>query len=374
MRVAKKLATAATGGGCAALRSRGLSTATTMDAAYMHGAYDVRMGKKARPGAAELLAGQVLVDVEAVGICGSDLHYYKDGGIGAAKIDPAAPFVPGHEFSAVLREDDEQLRLSAGARLAVDPARACGRCEWCRRAHENLCPHVSFTGAPPLDGALTETIPIGREQLFPVPQHFSAVQTLMLEPLGVAIHAVDLAAPRLLESVAIIGCGPVGLKIAQLCRLAGVGQVFALDPLPYRAAAAAAQANGADRSGTSLQELHDWTGGRGADLVIEATNSPRGFNDAAEAACIGGRVVLVGIPDGNDYAELDASLVRRKGLCIKLSRRMGHVMPRAIKLVDEGKVDVVSMVTHEFPLAEAPTAFARQESKEGEPLKSVILI
>ena len=85
-------------------------------------------------------------------------------------------------------------------------------------------------------------------------------------------------------------------------------------------------------------------------------------------------MVLVGIPDGNDYAELDASLVRRKGLCIKLSRRMGHVMPRAIKLVDEGKVDVVSMVTHEFPLAEAPTAFARQESKEGEPLKSVILI
>ena len=345
-----------------------------MSAVFMHGAYDVRVGEKARPCAAALGPDQVLVDVEAVGICGSDLHYYKDGGIGAAKIDAAAPFVPGHEFSAVLCEDDEQLRLPKGARVAVDPARACGRCEWCRRAHENLCPHVSFTGAPPLDGALTETLPIGRTQLFAVPEHFSAVQTLMLEPLGVAIHAVDLAAPRLLETVAIIGCGPVGLKIAQLCRLAGVGQVLALDPLHYRAAAATAQANGADRSGTSIEELYEWTGGRGADLVIEATNSPRGFNDAAEAASIGGRVVLVGIPDGNDYAQLDASLVRRKGLCIKLSRRMGHVMPRAIELVDEGKIDVVSMVSHAFPLAEAPIAFARQESKEGDPLKTIIRI
>jgi L-iditol 2-dehydrogenase len=193
------------------------------------------MGMKEPPTAKDLGPDQVFIDIEAVGICGSDLHYYKDGGIGAAKIEER--FVPGHEFAARMVADDELLGVHAGELVAVDPAKPCGKCEWCKRHHHNLCPYVEFTGAPPLDGAMTTRIPIGREQIFKIPQEFSVLEALMLEPLGVAIHAMDLAKPgkRLLETVCIVGCGPIGLKIIQLCRLAGVERIFAIDPLVYRA-------------------------------------------------------------------------------------------------------------------------------------------
>ena len=327
----------------------------------MYGAYDVRVEKANET--PPLLAEHVLLDVEAVGICGSDLHYYKDGGIGSAKIDPQHPFVPGHEFSARLREGCDELALEAGTRVAVDPALACGQCEWCRAAHENLCPHVRFTGAPPYNGALsTAPLSVHHSQVFAVPPHFSAVETMMLEPLGVAIHAADLAAPRMLETVCVLGCGPIGLLMVQLCRVAGVGHVISTDPVVARAEAArslpARTELCAHEIAHSVDEVLELTNGRGVDLVIEATNSPGGFEAAAQVARIGGRVVLVGIPDGNAYSSLTADLMRRKALCIKLSRRMGHVMPRAIELVRHDKVDVACIATHTFALEDAPDAFA----------------
>ena len=163
-------------------------------------------------------------DNTSLGICGSDLHYYKDGGIGAANI--VEPFVPGHEFAARMVEDDDHLGLRAGDLVSVDPAKPCGSCEWCKQAYHNLCPFVEFTGAPPLHGALTSRIAVSREQIYPIPQTFSVEQAVMLEPLGVAIHAVDLAKPSMFESVCMVGCGPIGLKIIQLLKLAGVSNII----------------------------------------------------------------------------------------------------------------------------------------------------
>ena len=211
-----------------------------------------------------------------------------------------------------------------------------------------------------------------RDQIFAVPQHFTPIQALMLEPLGVAIHAIDLAKPRFLETVAIVGCGPIGLKLIQLCKLRGVGKVYAVDPLAYRVQAAIELA-GADCGATSNEELADMMPGRGADLVIEATNSPEGFERAAELACIGGRIVLVGIPDGNEY-NLHADTLRRKALQIKTSRRMGHVYPRAIELVNNKQVDVDSMITHEFALDQTPGAFHMQAEYQDGAIKSIINI
>lgn len=188
--------------------------------------------------------------------------------------------------------------------MAVDPAKPCGSCEWCSRSYHNLCPFVEFTGAPPLHGALTSRLAVSPSQIYPVPPTFSVLETLMLEPLGVAIHAVDLAKPSMFESVCMVGCGPIGLKIIQLLKLAGVSKIFAIDPLDYRCNMSLH--HGASACGTSLEPLFEWSDGRGADLVIEATNSPSGFQNAAEAARIGGRIVLVGIPDG-EIAENDFS-------------------------------------------------------------------
>jgi L-iditol 2-dehydrogenase len=295
---------------------------------------------------------EVLIDVASVGVCGSDLHYYKDGGIGSAVIQ--SPFVPGHEFGGYLCDDVEDRGLRRGELVAVDPGKSCGRCEWCREGHPNLCPNVEFIGAPPFDGAMTERIWAPKSQLVTLPDSFDALDAVMLEPLGVAIHAVRLAKPGMLERVAVLGCGPIGLLIMQVLKAAGAGEVLACDPLPHRRAMA--EKIGADRVADSVASIVEWSGG-GCPLVLEATNSPLGFRDAVRATRIGGRIVLVGIPDGDTYT-LPAADARRRGLKIKFARRMGDVYPLAIKFLAAGRVDVRSIVTHRVGLEEAPGVFA----------------
>ncbi len=318
-------------------------------ALFIHGARDARVAPfNLREGR----DGEVLLEVAAVGICGSDLHYFKDGGIGSAVIKN--PFVPGHEFGGRLSEDVEELGLRRGKLVAVDPNKACGHCEWCREGHSNLCPNVEFTGAPPFDGAMTEKIWVEKKQLVALPETFDALDAAMLEPLGVAIHAVRLAKPALFERVGVIGCGPIGLLILQALKAAGAGEVLACDPRPDRRALASRL--GADRVGESFADIVEWSRG-GAPLTVEATNSPFGFRDAVAATRVGGRIVLVGIPDGDVYT-LPAADARRRGLKIKFARRMGELYPLAIALIAAGKVDVRSIVTHRVGLDEAPAAFA----------------
>ena len=333
-------------------------------ALFIHAARDARVSpynlREGRP-------GETLLDVAAVGICGSDLHYYKDGGIGTATIEE--PFVPGHEFGGWLAEDLEDRGLSRGTLVAVDPNRACGRCEHCRAGHENLCPNVEFIGAPPHHGAMTERIWVDRELIVPVPQSFSPADVVMLEPLGVAIHAVDLAKPRLLEPVTVLGCGPIGLLILQVLKVAGAGPILAVDPLPHRRTLASRL--GAAAVASHLDELAERTERLGTSLVVEATNSPDGFRDAVRAARIGGRIVLVGIPDGDLYS-LPAAEARRRGLTVKFSRRMGHVYPRAIQLVEKEQVDVRGLITDELTLDEAPEAFRRLAANEPGRVKAII--
>lgn len=318
-------------------------------AVFLHGREDARVAPfNLRQGA----PGELLLDVAAVGLCGSDMHYFKDGGIGAAVI--TSPFVPGHEFGGFLCEADAELGLEAGALVAVDPNKACGHCAWCHEGHFNLCPNVEFIGAPPFDGAMTQRIWVTRSQVVPLPADFDALHAVMLEPLGVAIHAVDLAKPGLLERVALLGGGPIGLLILQVLKVAGAGEVFLVDPLQHRREAASRM--GADRVFARLDELVQATRGEGCPLVLEATNSPDGFRDAVRAARIGGRIVLVGIPDGDTYT-MPAAEARRRGLKIKFARRMGEVYPRAIALVAAGKVDVASVVSHRVGLDETPGVF-----------------
>ena len=318
-------------------------------ALYIHGKEDARVApfnlREGKP-------GETLLEVAAVGLCGSDLHYYKDGGIGAAVIKD--PFVPGHEFAGYLCEDVEAAGLRRGALVAVDPNNACGQCEWCHAQHFNLCPNVKFIGAPPIDGAMTQRIWVPVSHVVPLPKKFDPLDGVMLEPLGVAIHAVDLAKPRLLERVGVLGCGPIGLLIMQVLKAAGASEILACDPLAHRRAIA--DKLGASRVFAAAQEIAEASQG-GCTLVVEATNSPDGFRDAITATRIGGRIVLVGIPDGDTYT-LPAADARRRALKIKFARRMGEVYPRAIELVASGKVDVRSMVSHRVSLEETPATFA----------------
>ena len=334
-------------------------------AVFLHGARDLRLGDY-QPPAAE--SGEVMIDVAAVGVCGSDLHYYKDGGIGGATID--SPFIPGHEFSGWLQADVPQLDLQQGELVAIDPATACGVCEWCNRGYHNLCPNVVFLGAPPYQGALTQELPVPHSGLVKLPQQITATQAAMLEPLGVCVHALDLARVRLRESVAVLGCGGIGLGVLQLLAQSSCGPVLAVDPQPHKVKKALEA--GAIAAAESLDVINEYTNNRGCDLVIEATNSPDGFAHAVRAAAIGGRVILVGIPDGDIYSSIAASEARRRGLDIRFSRRMGDVYTRATELVVEQLVDVDTLVSHHLPLNATGNAFAWQANEEEGLIKSMI--
>jgi L-iditol 2-dehydrogenase len=341
-----------------------------MNAAFIHGIKDMRLGTMPKP---EVKDDELLLRVRSVGVCGSDLHYYLEQGIGSAQIKE--PLVLGHEFSAEIVDERAEhpefkhFGFKLGQLVAVDPAKFCYKCEWCERGHHNLCPNVEFTGAPPYHGAMREYISVSPKQIFAVPNDFSADDAVMLEPLGIALHALDLAKLKPLASVTVLGCGTIGLLILQVAKLCGAGIVYAVDPLEYRLEVA--KKLGADVVVQSHHDVLRQTRGRGTDVVIEATNSPIGPRHATETVAIGGEVILVGIPEGDEFG-LTASLVRRKGLTIKLSRRMGNVYPRCIQMLHKKKVNVKPIVTHHFPLARTPEAFAIQAAYSDGSIKSMI--
>jgi L-iditol 2-dehydrogenase len=308
--------------------------------------------------------------VQAVTVCGSDLHYFKEGAIGSSVVDE--PFILGHEFSGVVDDDrGEAFGFPRGTLVAVDPAEPCGRCEWCERGEVNLCPNVKFAGSAPVLGAMREVYDAKPGALFKLPDGFDAADAALLEPLGVAIHAIDLTKIKLGATVAVVGTGAIGLLILQLARVVGASEVHALEPIGYRRDLALKL--GADSVHDTPESLLAATNNRGVDVVLEATDTPEGPEAACAVARIGGKVVLVGIPDGNTFT-LTASQVRRKGLTIKLSRRMGHVYPRAIQLVQDGRVNVKAIATHHFTLQRGIEAFKLQAERGDGVIKSVIHI
>ncbi len=328
-----------------------------MKVARLHGVADVRTGDEAppRPGPDESL-----VRVSAVGLCGSDLHWFTAGTIGDAAL--TRPLVLGHEIGGVVAGGPLD-----GRRVAVDPNRACGTCETCLDGHRNMCPHVRFAGHGHNDGGLRELIAWPTALLHPVPDAISDADAAMLEPLGVAIHALDLGKPRVGWTVVVVGAGPIGLCAVQLARVAGAGRVVAVEPLAHRREAAAGL--GADvvldpADPDLLTRLAEATGGRGADLALEIAGTDDAVRIACEAVRPGSTVVLAGIPD-EDHTTFPASTARRKGLTLRLSRRMGDVYPRAIALVADGRVDVRSVVSHTFPLDRADEAFAVAAARAG---------
>jgi L-iditol 2-dehydrogenase len=328
-----------------------------MKALRLHNPGDLRLHEEPVPLPGE---GEKILRVTAVGICGSDLHWLNEAGIGDARLEK--PLVLGHEFTA-LTED--------GERVAVDPAVPCGACEYCKRGDPNLCIDLIFAGHGRQDGALREQLAWPGRCLYPIPGSVSDAEGVMLEPLGIAIHAADLAHLKVGMSVGVFGCGPIGLLILQLARLAGADKILATDVLPHRLEAA--RALGANEAylvdgssgGQEMRQLDK----QGLDVVFEAAGENAAVEMAVAAARPGGKVILVGIP-ADDRSSFTASVARRKGLTIKLVRRMKLTYPRALRLVESGKVDARSLVTHTFPLEQAAEAFAVAARRDG--LKVII--
>ncbi len=305
--------------------------------------------------------GEVLLRIATVGTCGSDVHYYLEGSIGDAIVKE--PITMGHEFSAWIAgfgpgvEAQHDLRL--GQLVAVEPAIPCGVCEFCQRGHPNICPHVRFCGTPPIDGVLAEYAVMPAENCFPLPEGFSTDDGALLEPLGVAIHTVDLAHLKVGQTVAILGAGPIGLLTAAVAKAAGAGAIYMTEPLAHRRQFAlqyAADAVFDPAAEDVVAAIMHATAGRGVDVAFEAAGAHATPDQAARVTCPGGKVVVVGIP-ADDTMTMNASVVRRKGLTIKLVRRMKHTYPRAIRMVSNGLVNLKPLATHHFPLERVGEAF-----------------
>jgi len=345
-------------------------TSGTMRAARLHGIRDLRLEELPRPSPGP---GEVLLKVAAVGVCGSDVHYYLEGRIGSQVV--TEPMILGHEFSAWVAELGEGVtELEPGQLVAVEAGIPCGACELCQHGHPNLCPNTRFCGAPPVDGVFAEYSVMPAENCFPQPEGMGPVEGAMLEPLGIAIHTVDLGHLKPGETVAVLGAGPIGLLTAAVARAAGASEVYMTEPLAYRRQFAldhVADAALNPEDNDVEEEIMRLTGGRGVDVAFEAAGAPETLQQAAAVTRIGGKVIIAGIP-ADDVMTFSPDTVRRKGLTIMMVRRAKHTYERAFRLVQTGQVDVKTLATHLLPLERIDEAFQMVAGYQDGVLRAVI--
>lgn len=349
-----------------------------MKAARLYGARDIRLDEVPTPRAPE--AGEVLLAITSVGVCGSDLHTYEDGRIGDTVVQ--SPVILGHEFAGEVLAVGQDARdglhqpLMVGQRVAVDPAVPCWQCEMCEHGHPNLCTDLRFYGLWPDDGAMQEQMIVSARSCFPLPDSLTNAEGALLEPLGVAIHAVDLAKLGVARSVAILGCGPIGLLILKLAQLSGADPIYCFDRYPWRVEKAKAWgATNAWLVGDDDPARHvmEATSDRGVDVAIEAAWSGEAVQQAATMSRMGARVVLVGIP-GDDGLSLSHSTARRKGLTLVMVRRMKHTYPRAIQLATRHAdfINLSGLISHRMPLIDTAQAYALNVAYEDNVVKIVV--
>ena len=309
--------------------------------------------------------GEELVRVTTVGLCGSDRHWFVQGSVGDAVV--SRPLVLGHEISGVIASGPRR-----GERVAVDPADPCGRCDQCTAGLAHLCRDLRFLGHGTTDGGLRTLMPWPGRLLMPIPEHIDNDAAALLEPLGVALHAIDLAKIRRGTTAGVFGCGPIGLLLIQVLRQKGAAFVLATDPLDHRRdAAALAGADDVRRPvAGNAGHVSDPPAWPAMDVAFEVAGTDGALDDAMTAVKPGARVVLVGIPD-SDATTFRASTARHKGLSLLLSRRMvGSDLARAAALAETGQVDLGSLITARYPLERTADAFTSLARRDG--LKVVI--
>jgi len=254
-----------------------------------------------------------------------------------------------------------------GERVAIDPAVPCFQCRSCRAGNPNLCERIVFAGHGSTDGGMREYLGWPTHRLHVLPDSIDEVGGALLEPVGVAIHALDLAHLRLASTVGVVGCGPIGLIAVQLALRSGAAAVVAVEPLAHRRALASELgATSAVEPAEAADAAAAITAGYGVDVAVELAGS----DAAIDMVRPGGRVVLGGIPD-DDRTSFVASAARRKGLSFVVVRRMKEVYERAIGLVSAGAVDLDRIVSDRYPLDQAAEAMAAAAQRNG--IKTVVV-
>lgn len=317
----------------------------------------------------------VLVKVKAVGVCGSDVHFYKEGRIG--------PYVPkpghilGHEAAGEIVAVGENVKdRKVGDRVALEPGTPCGKCDLCKKGKYNLCKDMMFMSHPDpaREGAMVEytVMPAGFTYL--LPESMSFEEGAMIEPLAVAMQALKRGRVKAGQTVAILGCGPIGLSMLLACKAFGCTEIYMTDLIEYRLNYA--KEFGATKVFNIKKEdfvkgIMEATGGRGVDVVIEAAGSPEAYKYCTSVATKGGVVVFVGM-SAEEMFPINVFEIIDKELDITSVFRYENVYEQAIRLAGAGLIDMKKIITHKMPLEKAAEAMDAAYEKKDNALKIVL--
>ena len=318
---------------------------------------------------------EVLVKLEYVGICGSDLHYYETGRIGDYIVEP--PFVLGHEPGGVVIEVGADVKhLKAGDRVALEPGKTCGHCEFCKTGRYNLCPEVIFFATPPVDGVFQEYVAHEADLCFKLPDNVSTLEGALIEPLAVGFHAAIQGNARAGQTAVVMGAGCIGLVCMMALKAMGVMKVYVVDIMEKRLEKAlelgATDVINASKT-DAVKAILELTDGAGCDLAVEAAGTEITTKQAVYMTKKGSNIVLVGYSKSGEMT-LPMSLILDKELTLKTVFRYRHIYPMAIEAVAAGKVNLKGIVTNEFSLDEAQKAMDYSVNNKAEIVKAVIKI
>jgi L-iditol 2-dehydrogenase len=342
-----------------------------MKSAILYGIKDIRIKEVKKP---KVKADDVLVKVKAVGICGSDVHYYTTGRIGDQVVK--GPHILGHEVSGQVVETGKNVKdIKIGTRVAIEPGISCGKCEYCKIGRPNICPNVKFLGTPPVNGAFVEYITYPSTHLFKLPDSISFSEGALIETLSVGMYSVEMSQLRFGDDIAILGCGPIGLVTLKVAVLAGVKRIFITDLIEERLRFAAKYKNVTTINvlkTNPIKAIREFTNGKGVDVVFEAAGSIDTFKQSIEICRIGGKVIWIGIPKEN-FISIDPHIARRKEIVIKFVRRAKHNYQKCIDMVSSGNIVLKDMITHKFKLKDIEKAFKLVENYSDGVMKAVIV-
>lgn len=318
---------------------------------------------------------EVLVKLEYVGICGSDMHYYEIGRIGDYVVKP--PFVLGHEPGGVVVEVGKNVKhLKIGDRVALEPGKTCGHCEYCKEGKYNLCPDVVFFATPPVDGVFQEYVAHEAALCFKLPDNVDTMEGALIEPLAVGFHAANQGGAHAGQTAVVFGAGCIGLVSMMALKAEGVSKVYVVDIMQKRLdkaleLGATGVINSMDKN--VQDEISRLTEGKGVDLVIETAGMEITTRQAIHIAKKGSTIVLVGYSKTGEMT-LPLSLALDKELTFKTVFRYRHIYPMAIEAVASGKVNLKGIVSNVFNFDDIQNAMDKSVSDKANIVKSVVKI
>jgi L-iditol 2-dehydrogenase len=317
----------------------------------------------------------VLLKVKAVGLCGSDIHYYLEGRIGDQVV--SYPFVAGHECAGVVEAVGSAVRgLKPGDPVAVDPAIVCGRCDQCLDYRPNTCRNLLFLGTPnQLPGALGEYLVIPERNCHPLPEGMTVEEGVLIEPLTIGLHSLKILDGFLPEKMAVLGAGPIGLSVLLAAQARGLRTIYVTDKIDERVEAAG-QAGAVWAGHPGREDIVAAICSREPrllDAVFECCGDQSALDQAAALLKPGGRLIVVGIPK-EDRISIDIHKLRRKEITVLNARRQRFCISEAIGLIADKAVDVRFMLTHMFKLEDSAQAFELAAGYRDGVIKAVIRI